>query len=114
MRRTKQELRNRRRIRVRARISGTPEKPRISVFRSLTNFEAQFIDDVNGKTIFGMSTRKEKIGKTVEAAKKLGIEFAKKAKEAKISACVFDRKGYTFHGRVKAFAEGAREGGLQF
>ena len=88
--------------RVRGKISGTPERPRLNVFRSNTNIYAQVIDDVKGK------------GSDCEAAKKVGLAVAERAKAAGIETVVFDRGGYVYHGRVQALAEGAREGGLQF
>ncbi len=107
----------RRKIRTRAKVAGTAEKPRLSVFRSNTSVYVQIIDDVSGKTLLGLSdkhiTASEKMPKT-EKAKALGMLAAKKAGEQKITSVVFDRGSYAFHGRVKAVAEGAREGGLQF
>lgn len=108
----------RRKIRVRGNIHGTVEKPRLSVHRSNAAMYVQLIDDVNGKTLLGLSekhldAKNGKMPKT-EKAKALGMLAAKKALEQKITAVVFDRGSYAFHGRVKAVAEGAREGGLQF
>ena len=103
--------------RVRSKISGTPERPRLNVFRSETNIYAQIIDDVNGKTLVSASSLEkgfEGKGSNCEAAKKVGQAVAERAKAAGISAVVFDRGGYVFHGRVAALAEGAREGGLEF
>ena len=103
--------------RVRSKISGTPERPRLNVFRSGTNIYAQIIDDVAGKTLVSASSLEkgfEGHGGNVEAAKKVGLMVAERAKAAGIEAVVFDRGGYLYHGRVKALAEGAREGGLQF
>ena len=103
--------------RVRAKISGTPERPRLNVFRSNANIFAQIIDDVNGVTMVSASTLdKEFEGATgnCEAAKKVGTMLAERAKAKGISVVVFDRGGYVYHGRVKALAEGAREGGLHF
>ena len=107
----------RRQIRVRARVVGTNDKPRLSVFKSNKYIFAQVINDQIGKTIVGVSEKelgvKEKITKT-ERAKQLGAALAKKALAKKVKAVVFDRGSYLYHGRVKAFAEGAREGGLKF
>ncbi len=103
--------------RVRAKISGTPERPRLNVFRSETNIYAQIIDDVNGKTLVSASSLEkgfEGSGSNCEAAKKVGEAIAERARAKGIEAVVFDRGGYVYHGRVKALAEGAREGGLQF
>lgn len=108
--------RQRRGIRVRAKIKGTAERPRLVVFRSLNNHYAQLIDDESGKTIVSASDVKEKKGKETrtERAKKVGMKLAEEAKAKKITTCSFDRNGFKYHGRVQAIAEGAREGGLQF
>lgn len=102
--------------RVRGKIAGTAEKPRLSVFRSNNCVYAQLIDDASGKTLLGMSEKHlaKKEGTRVSIAKMLGIEIAKKAVEKKITTVMFDRGHYKYHGRVKALAEGAREGGLNF
>ena len=103
--------------RVRAKISGTPERPRLNVFRSATNIYAQVIDDVNGKTLVAASSLDkafEGAGSNCEAAKIVGLMVAERAKAAGITTVVFDRGGYVYHGRVAALAEGAREGGLEF
>ena len=103
--------------RVRAKISGTPERPRLNVFRSETNIYAQIIDDVNGKTLVSASSLEKAFecdGTKTDAARKVGQVVAERAKAAGISEVVFDRGGYVYHGRVAALAEGAREGGLQF
>ena len=103
--------------RVRGKISGTPERPRLNVFRSETNIYAQIIDDTKGVTLVSASSLEksfEGTGSNMEAAKKVGQIVAERAKAAGIEAVVFDRGGYLYHGRVKALAEGAREGGLQF
>ena len=103
--------------RVRGKISGTAERPRLCVFRSESNIYAQIIDDVNGVTLTSASTlEKEFEGATgnAEAAKKVGLKLAERAKEKGITEVVFDRGGYIYHGRVAALAEGAREGGLEF
>lgn len=107
--------REKRHARVRAKVSGTAERPRLFVYRSLDNNYAQLIDDVNSKTLISVTDLKmKKAGTKVEMAKKVGEEVAKKAQELKITTCVFDKNGYKYHGRVKAIAEGAREGGLKF
>ena len=103
--------------RVRGKISGTPERPRLNVFRSETNIYAQIIDDVNGVTLVSASSLEkgfEGSGSNCEAAKKVGEAIAERARAKGIETVVFDRGGYLYHGRVKALAEGAREGGLQF
>ena len=103
--------------RVRAKISGTPERPRLNVFRSETNIYAQIIDDVNGKTLVSASSLEKDFsceGTKTDAAKQVGVNVAERAKAKGIENVVFDRGGYVYHGRVKALAEGAREGGLQF
>ncbi len=103
--------------RVRAKISGTPERPRLNVFRSSANIYAQIIDDVNGVTLCSASSVEkgfEGNGGNRESAKKVGLKIAERAKEKGITAVVFDRGGYIFHGRVQSLAEGAREGGLEF
>ena len=113
----KNAMRLKRHIRVRGKISGTPECPRLNVFRSNANIYAQLIDDVNGVTLASASTLdKEFEGATgnVEAAKKVGLVLAERAKAKGIEDVVFDRGGYLYHGRVAALAEGAREGGLNF
>lgn len=103
--------------RVRAKISGTAECPRLCVYRSLNNITAQIIDDVKGVTLVSASTLEkgfEGNGGNKEAAKKVGLAIAKKAVEAGITNVVFDRGGYVYHGRVQELADGAREGGLKF
>ena len=95
--------------RVRGKISGTPERPRLNVFRSETNIYAQIIDDVNGHTLAAASSLEKEA-----AAKLVGQKVAERAKAKGIETVVFDRGGYIYHGRVQALAEGAREGGLQF
>ncbi|MCG3115628.1 MAG: 50S ribosomal protein L18 [Candidatus Manganitrophus sp. SA1] len=114
--------RTRRHERVRNKIMGTPERPRLSVYRSLDNIYAQIIDDLSGKTLAAASSltkaAKGKKGKAsggnIEAAKMVGAKLAALAKEKNISKVVFDRGGYIYHGRVKALADAAREGGLVF
>jgi len=111
----KNKLRERRRVRIKSKLHGTAETPRLVVFRSLIHTYAQLIDDDSGKIILGNSDIKSKDkGTKVEKAKSIGLELAKLAKEKKIDSIVFDRNGYKYHGRVKALAEGAREGGLKF
>ena len=111
----KDTLRKRRQIRIRSKIKGTASRPRLVVFRSLLHTYAQLIDDKNNKTLTKSSDIKEKgKGTKSEKAKKVGLELAKKAQEKKIKEVVFDRNGYKYHGRTKAVAEGAREGGLKF
>ena len=103
--------------RVRANISGTAEKPRLDVFRSANHIYAQVIDDASGTTLVSASTTEkgfDSYGGNKEAAKKIGLLVAERAKAKGIRNVVFDRGGYLYHGRVKALAEGAREGGLQF
>lgn len=113
---TKLSRRERIKYSIRAKISGTSERPRLSVFRSNTAVYAQLIDDVAGKTLACVSSRKLVEGKnaTVETAKQVGLKIAELGKDAGISAVVFDRNGYLYHGKVKSLADGAREGGLQF
>ncbi len=113
----KNAQRQKRHIRVRSKISGTPERPRLNVFRSNANIYAQVIDDVNGVTLASASTLDKEFegaAGNCEAAKKVGLLVAQRAKEKGISVVVFDRGGYIYHGRVAALAEGAREGGLEF
>lgn len=103
--------------RVRKKISGTAERPRLSVFRSNRDIYAQLIDDVSGKTLASSNSRNKALAQTgtkVEKAKAVGIAIAEAAKSKGITACVFDRGGNLYHGRIKSLAEGAREGGLLF
>jgi len=119
--RTRGDRRYRRHLRVRKKIMGTPERPRLCVFRSSRNIEGQIIDDVHGVTIVGLSTlapelrarKVEGLTKT-ELARLAGRMLAERARERGVTRVVFDRGGYLYHGRVQAFAEGAREGGLEF
>ena len=107
----------RRHKRVRGKIAGTPERPRLNVFRSEANIYAQIIDDAAGKTLAAASSLEKDFnceGTKTDAAKKVGQLIAERAKAAGIENVVFDRGGYIYHGRVAALAEGAREGGLQF
>lgn len=110
------ERRNRIRLRVRKKIAGTPECPRLSVFRSNKSIYCQIIDDLKGHTLVAASSLEDGVaqGNKTENAKAVGLRLAEKAKAAGIEAVVFDRSGYRYHGRVKALADGAREGGLQF
>ena len=114
----KNEKRQKRHLRSRKNIFGTAEKPRLNVYRSLTNIYAQIINDVTGETIVSASSvekdMKETYGGNIEAAKAVGEAIAKKAIEKGISVVVFDRGGYLYHGRVAALADAAREKGLQF
>ena len=103
--------------RVRGKVSGTPERPRLNVFRSETNIYAQIIDDTKGITLVSASSLEKDFecdGTKTDAAKKVGMLVAERAKAKGIEVVVFDRGGYVYHGRVAALAEGAREGGLKF
>lgn len=109
--------RTRIRTKIRGRVKGTADKPRLSVFRSNMHVFAQLIDDLTGKTLAAASSKEKTFvasGTKVEQAKAVGAVLATKAKAAGVSTVVFDRSGYLYHGRVKAIAEGAREGGLIF
>ena len=111
------KARLRRHTRVRGKVSGTAERPRLSVYRSLNHIYAQVIDDVKGVTIAAAGSNEKDFGMTggnKEAAKKVGELIAKRAADKGVSLVVFDRGGYIYHGRVKELAEGAREGGLKF
>ena len=113
----KNAMRLHRHVRVRGKISGTPERPRLNVFRSNANIYAQIIDDVNGVTLASANTLEKGFeGATgnAEAAKKVGLMIAERAKEKGIEEVVFDRGGNVYHGRVAALAEAAREAGLKF
>jgi large subunit ribosomal protein L18 len=122
MRSQLQERRERRKRRVRARISGTASRPRLSVFRSIGHISAQLIDDVAGKTLVaardgelsGKPESKEGMGTKSAAAYAVGKLLAEKAKKAGLESVVFDRNGYAYTGRVAALAQGGRDGGLQF
>jgi large subunit ribosomal protein L18 len=113
---TKRQQRLRRRRRVRARVIGSAERPRLSVFRSNRGIFAQLIDDRQGHTVAAVNWTEPELRKlaAAEQAKRAGELLAERAKKAGIETCVFDRAGYQYHGRVKALAEGAREGGLSF
>ena len=110
--RTKEQIRLRRRRRVRAKVHGTAARPRLSVFRSNRGLFVQLIDDENGVTLAAAQWTEAKDLKPMERAKKVGELVAERAKAAGIERAVFDRGGYQYHGRVKALADGAREGGL--
>jgi large subunit ribosomal protein L18 len=113
---TKPQKRLRRRRRVRAKVRGSAERPRLSVFRSNRGISAQLIDDDTGRTVAAVNwTEGDLRGmKPMEQAKKAGEMLAQRASGASVETCVFDRGGYRYHGRVKALADGAREGGLRF
>src|SRR5437764_2113968 len=113
---TKPARRLRRRRRVRAKVHGTAERPRISVFRSNRGICAQLIDDEAGRTIAAVNWTEPALRDLgpMDQSRRIGAELAQRAKAAGIERAVFDRGGYQYHGRVKALAEGAREGGLQF
>lgn len=113
---TNRQRRQRRRYRVRSKVSGTAGRPRLSVYRSNRGVFAQLIDDVDGKTLAAANWTEPELKelKGAEQAKKAGELLAERAKKAGVETCVFDRSGYRYHGRVKALAEGAREGGLEF
>lgn len=113
---TNRQRRQRRRYRVRSKVSGTAERPRLSVYRSNRGVFAQLIDDIDGKTLAAANWTEPGLKelKGAEQAKKAGELLAERAKKAGVETCVFDRSGYRYHGRVKALAEGAREGGLEF
>ena len=117
---TREDRRARRHRRVRGKVNGTQERPRLVVHRSLNHVEGQVVDDVAGRTLVGLSTldaalreRRSDLTKT-EASHAAGKALAEKAREMGVTRVVFDRGGYLYHGRIKAFAEGAREGGLEF
>lgn len=116
---SKELARAKRKIRIRKKISGTVERPRLVVYRSNLHIYAQIVDDAAGSTLAATSTLTLSKGGTalrpnLEGATRVGQEIAKLAKEKNVSSVVFDRNGYLYHGRIKAVAEGAREGGLQF
>ena len=115
---SRNDMRKERHSRIRATLCGTATKPRLNVFRSNANITAQIIDDENGVTLVSASTLEKELnitnGGNIEAAKLIGAEIAKRAKNKKIEEVVFDRGGYLYHGRVKALAEAARENGLNF
>src|SRR3954471_12297950 len=114
----KQQVRYKRKLRIRSKVEGSTEKPRLSVFRSNKNLFVQLVDDLKGHTLVAASTVEEelkgKTKKTLDGAKTLGGLIAKRALAKNISKIVFDRSGYLYHGRIKALADAAREGGLKF
>lgn len=120
MKKTKEELRLKRHIRIRLKMRGTKEMPRLVVRRSLKNLSAQLIDDTSAKTVFSLSSINKNIKNSlpsagnVKAAESFGEAVAKAAREKGIEKIIFDRAGYLYHGRIKAFAEGLRKGGLKF
>ncbi|ASZ11314.1 50S ribosomal protein L18 [Chitinophaga pendula] len=115
---TKVNRRQKIRYRIRKKVSGSAQRPRLSVFRSNSDIYLQLIDDTNGTTLAAASTRDKDIqaqsGTKSEKSKLAGVALATKAKALGISECIFDRGGYLYHGRVKNVGDGAREGGLQF
>lgn len=116
---TKNEARQRRKIRIRKKISGTDERPRLVVFRSNLHMYAQIVDDLTHATLVAASTLTlskggDKVHCNTAGAEQVGKEVARLAKEKNISKVVFDRNGYLYHGKIKAVADGAREGGLEF
>ena len=113
---TKPQQRLRRRRRVRAKVRGTAERPRLSVFRSNRGVFAQLIDDDAARTLVAVAWTEPELRElgSMEQAKRAGALLAERAKQAGLETCVFDRGGYRYHGRVRALAEGAREGGLSF
>ena len=112
--RTRGERRYQRHVRVRKKVMGTAERPRLAVYRSLKHIYAQVIDDAAGRTIASASDLTIESGKKGERAAEVGKLLAQRAKDAGITQVVFDRAGFRYHGRVKAVADGAREGGLEF
>ena len=122
LRKSRRLQRQRRHLRIRNKVQGTAERPRLVVYRSLRNIEGQLVDDDAGRTLVGLSTlasdvrdfKAEGANRRVEHAFAAGKVLGERAKSQGIESVVFDRGGYKYHGRVKAFAEGAREGGLQF
>jgi large subunit ribosomal protein L18 len=110
----KNELRLRRKLRIRKKVSGTTERPRLSVFRSARHITAQVIDDTTGRTLVAVHSYEVGSRANKDVCTKIGKDLAAKCKAAKINAVVFDKNGYQYHGRVAALATGAREGGLDF
>ena len=111
---TREDQRKRRHLRVRKTVTGTAERPRLVIRRSLKHIYAQLVDDATGRTLAAASDLTMESGKKAERAAEVGKQLAARAKEAGITRVVFDRAGYRYHGRVKAIADGAREGGLEF
>ena len=120
MKLTREQLRQKRHLSLRRKLQGTVERPRLNVYRTNDNMTAQIIDDQSGKTLVNASTLekalREEMGKKrrIESAREVGKIVAERAQKAGITKVVFDRGGYRYHGRIKALADGAREGGLQF
>ncbi len=114
MKRTKEQSRRRIHLRIRKKVNGTAERPRLSVYRSNLEIYCQLVDDVKGHTIAAADSRGLNKGTKIEQAAAVGKLIAEKAKSAGIETIVFDRGGYLYHGRVKALADGARESGLNF
>lgn len=109
--------RGRRKRGIRKKVVGMPSRPRLSIFRSLKHIYGQVVDDLSGRTLFSASSREKGFdtpGGNAEGAKKVGATLAQRAKDAGIDSVVFDRNGFKFHGRVKALADAAREGGMKF
>jgi large subunit ribosomal protein L18 len=111
---TREQQRHRRHLRVRKKVHGTTERPRLVIFRSLKHISAQIVDDVAGRTLLTVSSSSIETGKKTEKSLQVGQLIAARAKDAGITKVVFDRAGYKYHGRVKAVADGARKGGLEF
>jgi len=111
---TREQQRYRRHLRVRKKVSGTADRPRLVIFRSLKHITAQIVDDTSGRTLMTVSSTDLTSGKKTEKSAEVGKRIAARAKDAGITKVVFDRAGYKYHGRVKAVADGAREGGLEF
>ena len=111
---SREEKRYRRHLRVRKKVTGTAERPRLVIFRSLKHITAQLVDDVAGRTLMTVSSTDLSEGKKTEKSKEVGKRLASRAKDSGVTKVVFDRAGYKYHGRVKAVADGAREGGLEF
>jgi large subunit ribosomal protein L18 len=111
---TREQQRFRRHLRVRKKVKGTSERPRLVVFRSLKHITAQIVDDVSGRTLLTVGSTDLLTGKKTDKSTEVGKRIAARAKDAGITKVVFDRAGYKYHGRVKAVADGAREGGLEF
>jgi large subunit ribosomal protein L18 len=111
---TREQQRYRRHLRVRKKVTGTADRPRLVIFRSLKHITAQIVDDAAGRTLMTISSTDIESGKKTEKSAEVGKRIAARAKDAGITKVVFDRAGYKYHGRVKAVADGAREGGLEF
>ena len=111
---SREQKRARRHLRVRKKVAGTAERPRLVICRSLKHITAQIVDDTSGRTLMTVSSTDLTSGKKTEKSAEVGKRIAARAKDAGITRVVFDRAGYKYHGRVKAVADGAREGGLEF